>query len=213
MAFAGLTLVATQAQAQLCEGAASFRSGPVRLGAGLNVNSDAQSYGGQLAIGAPTGPFISGTVSGVQLKDVSGTGVVAGGEAGFAADLNPQRTAQFCPVVGFQYQSGPDVDTGFGTASLTAHAFSFGGSVGGTALSSAGFDFVPFVGAVYVLQTTNASINGFSGSSNDHFGEVTVGAGFVVSKVLTIQPAANIPVGLNGGKASFALAFAFNFGK
>lgn len=210
---AGLAFITAHAEAQLCQGAASFRNGPIRLGAGLTVNSDAQSYGGQIAIGTPSGPFVSGTLSGVQVKDVSGTGVVAGGEAGFAADLNPRRTAQFCPLVGFQYQSGPDIDTGFGMASFSAHAFSFGGSIGGVALSNPGFDFVPFVGAVYVLSQTNASFSGISASSNDHYGVVTVGAGFVLSKVLTIQPAAEIPVGLKGSRTSFALAFGFNFGQ
>lgn len=154
--------------AQLCDGAASFSSGPVRLGAGLSIDSDAQSYGGQVAFGAPSGPFASGSVSSVQYKDISGSGISVGTDLGFAVDLNPQRTLQFCPEVGFQYQTGPNVDTGFGTVSVSTHGFAFGGSIGGIALQSPGFDFVPFVGGSYVIAQVSASSGGFSSSSNSN---------------------------------------------
>ncbi len=202
----------SQTHAQVCEGAASFSAGPVRLGAGLSVDSDAQSYGGQLAFGAPSGPFVNGTVSSVQYKDVSGSGLSVGGDAGFAIDLNPQRTVQFCPEVGFAYQTGPNFDTGFGSVSISTHGFSFGGAIGGVALQSPGFDFVPFVGGSYVIAQGTASGGGFSSSSNQNYGVATVGAGFVVSRVLTIQPSVSVPLGLNGGVVSFQLAVAFNAG-
>jgi len=126
--------------------------------------------------------------------------------------VNPAKTVQFCPRAGLQYASGPDIDTGTGTLTTSAHAVSFGGALGGTVAMAPTFDFVPFVAASYVVERATAKLGGVSDSESEDYTEVDVGAGFVINKTLTLQPMVAIPVGLDGAKSAFQLAFTFNFG-
>ena len=119
---------------------------------------------------------------------------------------------QFCPVASFAYQSGPNVQTPVGDISASAHAIGFGGSFGGIVPMSPTLDFVPFAGASFLASRVSASFGGTSESASKNYGEVNVGAGFVLNRTLTLQPSVSIPVGLEGAKTSFQIAFAFNFG-
>jgi hypothetical protein len=94
------------------------------------------------------------------------------------------------------------------------------------------FDFVPFAAASYLVSqgavypsmsavglppppgysAGSFSVGGTSESPSENYGEVIVGAGFVVNRTLTLQPSVSIPVGLEGPKTSFQIVFAFNFG-
>jgi hypothetical protein len=199
-------------EAQTCQGAASFSSGPARVGAGFNVSDNVKSYGAQLAVGAGSGPYASADLSRAEYDNVANAGVGVGVTGGYAIDLAPAHAAQFCPLVSFGYQTGPDIDTGIGTISTSAHAVGFGGSFGGAIAVAPSFDFVPFVAAQYWIEQASASGAGTTASSSANYTSISVGAGFVVNKMLTLQPAVSIPVGLTGGKTTFELAFAFNFG-
>lgn len=204
--------VVSQLGAQACVGAASFASGPVRIGAGLNVADNAKSYGLQMAAGSSAGPFATATLSRAEYNEVDDAGIVLGVNAGYAIDLTPEKNVQFCPLVGFAYQTGPDVSTTIGTISTSAHAVAFGGSLGGIVPVSPMFDFVPFAGGSYLISQASASTGGASVSNAENYGEINVGAGFVINRILTLQPSVSVPVGLDGGKTSFQIAFAFNFG-
>ena len=74
-------------------------------------------------------------------------------------------------------------------------------------------DFVPFAAASYVLARATATIGGTSDSDSQDYTEIDIGAGFVFNRTLTIRPSVAIPVGIDGAKSAFQLAFAFNFGK
>ena len=73
-------------------------------------------------------------------------------------------------------------------------------------------DFVPFAGAAYFVSRASASAGDVSESESQDYTEIDVGAGFVINKVLTLQPSVAIPVGVDGAKSTFLLAFAFNVG-
>jgi hypothetical protein len=208
-----VALSAARVSAQTCVGAAAFSSGPVRLGAGLATSDGAKSYGVTMAAGAKTGPFASGGLSRIEYSDLDGSGTVVGLGAGYAIDVNPTKTVQFCPLAGFQYQSGPDIDLGGSTLSMSAHAVSLGGSLGGSVPMTPTLDFVPFAGASYIASRATGTLDGTSDSESQSYGEIDVGAGFVINKTLTLQPSVAIPVGVDGAKSAFQLAFAFNFGK
>ena len=196
------------ARAQACVGAASFKSGPVRIGAGLTVGDNVKTYGAQIAAGAAMGPFASLDIGRSEFDDVSDAGTVFGATAGYAIDLTPEKTVQFCPLVSYSYLSGPEIFT----VSTSAHAFQMGGSFGGLLSLSPTLDFVPFVGASYVNAKATFELNGNSASDSNDYGQAKVGAGFVVNRQLTLQPSVAIPFGLDGGKSSFTLAFAYTFG-
>jgi len=213
VAAAGLLFVASQtSHAQTCNGTASFSSAIARIGAGLQIADHAKSYGVELALGSQAGPFGSATLSRAEYDDLANAGTVLGLAAGYALDLNPAKTVQFCPVASFGYQTGPDVTVGTTTLNTTDHSFAFGGSFGGAIPMSPTLDFVPFAGAAYTTERLTVSAGGQSESQSEDYVHIGVGAGFVINKKLTIQPAVSIPVGLDGGKASFQFAFAYNFG-
>jgi hypothetical protein len=69
--------------------------------------------------------------------DVSGTGAIVDVTGGWAIDLVPTSKAQFCPLVGFSYQNGPNISSSFGDVSVSAHAFGIGGALGGVAIDVA----------------------------------------------------------------------------
>ena len=64
-----LTIPIAAADAQVCSGAASFASGPVRLGASLETTDGSKQYGGQLAFGKPAGPFAGVSIGRVDIED------------------------------------------------------------------------------------------------------------------------------------------------
>ena len=208
----GVFALTPRLDAQTCQGTASYRNGPMRVGAGLDFEDGANSYGADLGFGSTAGPFASVGLGRTEYKNVDGSGTNFGVTAGYGVDMNPTRTLQLCPLAGFVYQSGPDIDTGFGTASTSMHAFALGGSIGGTIPASPTFDFVPFGAAEFDIAQAKVSFQGSSESSSDNYTVVTLGAGFVFNRILTIQPSVHIPMGLDGAKSSFGLVFGYNFG-
>lgn len=198
--------------AQTCQGAASYRSGPMRVGAGLEFQDGANTYGAAFGFGSPAGPFASVGLGRTEYKDIDGNGTNFAVSGGYAVDLDPTKTVQLCPLAGFVYQSGPDIDTGFGTASTSVHAFALGGSIGGSIPVSPTVAFVPFGGAEFDIAQAKVSFGGSSETNSENYTIVTLGAGFVFNRTLTIQPSVHIPMGLEGAKSSFGLAFGYNFG-
>lgn len=199
--------------AQTCTGAASYKVGPMRAGAGLEVGDHATTYGAAFGLGALIGPFGSVSLSRTEYDNVDGGGTTVGLNAGYAIDVNLTKTMQFCPIGGFRYQSGPNIQSAFGNVDVTAHAVEFGGSFGGVATSTPTFVFVPFGAASYVASRASASLAGFNTSDSQDYTLLTLGAGFIVNHTLTIRPSVVIPVGLDGATSSFAIDFGFSFGE
>ena len=212
LTIATLVTVPLAAEAQVCNGAASFSAGPIQIAAGLGISDGSKSYGARLGAGAPTGVFASAGIVRSEYDDISGAGIGLDLQGGYAIDLTPARNIQFCPLASFDYQSGPDVETTVGTITTSAHAVGLGGSFGGLVPMAPTLDFVPFAGAQYVISRVSASVPGFSSTESADYTAVDLGAGFVVNRTLTLQPSVSIPVGLDGGKATFQIAFAFNVG-
>jgi hypothetical protein len=171
-----------------------------------------KSYGVNMAMGSKTGTFASANLARAEYSDIDGSATVVGIGAGYAADLDAAKTVQFCPQLSYGYQSGPDIDFGNGTVTMSSYAIGVGGSFGSTVPVSPTLDLVPFGGAAYILSRASATIDGTIDSESESYTNVTVGAGFVFSKTLTLQPAVSFPVGVAGAKTSFQLAFGFNFG-
>jgi len=207
-----LALSATKVAAQTCYGDASFSAGPVRLGADVRAREGVKDYGVDVAVGARTGLFASAGISRAEFSDIDGSATVFGLSAGYAFDLNHARTVQFCPYVDLSHESLPDIDVGSSMLKSSVDAVGFGGSIGGTVRVGPSFDLVPFVGATYFVERFRARWNGETDSESDRLGVIDVGTGFVINKVLTLQPAVSIPVGIEGGKSAVGLAIKYNFG-
>lgn len=207
-----LALPATNMEAQTCFGDASFAAGPMRLGAGLQSSDGAKSYGVNMAVGASAGAFASGGVARTKYDDIDGSGTAYGLTGGYAFDLNPARTMQVCPYAQFGHEAGPDIDAGLSILSTSVETLGVGGAVGRTVRVGPSLDLVPTVDAFYGVSRAWFTMDGVTDSQSIRFGEIEVGAGLVINKVLTLQPEVSIPVGVEGAKSSFGLAIAFSFG-
>jgi hypothetical protein len=212
-ALAVVALSATRLSAQTCVGAAAFSAGPVRLGAGLGTSDGVKSYGVGMAAGAKSGGYVSGGLSRIEYSDLDGSGRSVALGAGWAINMNRSRTVQFCPEVGYQHVSGPDLEYAEYKITTSARAVSYGGAFGGTVAVSPSLDLVPFTGAYYVTTRATATLVTDSRSESQDYGEFDVGAGFVINKTLTLQPSVGIPFGVSEAKSTFEIGFAFNFGK
>jgi len=209
-----LVAVPAAVRAQTCSGMASFSSGPLRVGGGVGLANNQTNFDVNLNAGSQYGPF--GGVS-VGRSDVDGnanSATVVGLNGGYSFELNPQRTAKFCPIAGFSFESGPDRNPNI---DVSSRAVSFGGSFGGLLHTQSTLTLAPFVSASFVdLKRTVTPGNGVSASLSDQFGLVTFGAGFVMNRILTIQPAIAFPVGVDTPQFSddpmFSLGFGVNFG-
>jgi hypothetical protein len=90
--------------------------------------------------------------------------------------------------------------------------FGLGATVGATTALTPTADFVPFASAHYVTVRAKQSVGNSSATFSDDYLALGVGAGFVLNRTVTIQPAVTVPLGLEGGNALFTIAFALNFG-
>ena len=212
-ALAVVALPAIRLSAQTCIGKAAFSAGPVRLGAGFGSSDGEKSYGVSMAVGARSGGYVSGDLTRFEYSDVDGSSRSVALDAGWAINLNPSRTVQFCPEVGYQRVSEPDIQEAGYTITTSVRAVSYGGSFGETVAVLPSLDLVPFAGAYYVATRATATLVSVSRSESLNYGEFDAGAGFVIDKTLTLRPAVVIPFGVSGAKSTFLIGLAFNFGK
>ena len=204
--------IANTMDAQVCQGTAPFSAGSARIGAGMQFTDGAKAYGGGIALGSSNSLFASADYVHTQFDDVDAGANGVNLQGGYSIAMNTSRTVQLCPLVGFAYQSGPNVDTGgFGTISTSLHAFAFGASIGTTVSMSPALDLVPFGGASYEMTHASSSLGGVSSSGDDNTTILQLGAGFVFNKVMTIQPSVSLPTE-SGSKPVWSVSFGFNFG-
>ena len=197
---------------QVCQGTAPFSAGSTRIGAGMQFTDGAKAYGGGLAFGSSNSLFAGAEVIHTQFDDIDAGANGVSLQGGYSIAVNTSRSVQFCPLVGFAYQSGPDFDTGFGSISSSVRAFAFGGSIGTSVPMSPTVDLVPFGGASYEMDHFSSSLGGVSSSGDDNTTLIQLGAGFVFNKVLTILPSVLLPTE-SGSKPTWSISFGYNFGK
>jgi hypothetical protein len=202
-----------RASAQTCLGTAPFGAGMVRVGATFATTSGGKAYGGQAAVGAPTGPFADLAVARSDFDDSDADATAVSIGVGFAIEVAPAGHVQFCPHITHVRQSGPDIDTGFGTVKTSLRASQVGASLGGSVQVTPRLDFVPFAGAAYVAtRGTLETAQGTEQSDTEDAGQIELGAGFVLDRRLTLLPAVSIPLGSEGATSTFLLTLAWNFG-
>ena len=205
-----------QARAQRCVGVASFANGSGRVAAGASLTDGAKNYGMNLAIGQDKGVFASGTISRTTFDNATLALTGLAGSIGYQFALGDRSGVEFCPFAGVRYFSGSH---GYGASyvDVSSTELGLGGSVGFVASSSASFEIVPAVGFQYLTNNSRAMVTAFgnssSGTGSPNYGIVSVAAGFVFNKNLTLQPIIEIPVSLANGKASYGIGIGLNFGE
>lgn len=204
-----LALVAPAAlSAQVCQGFASFASGPVQLGAALEFSDDVTIYGAGIGFGAVSGAFVRGEVGRAEDDESDGSATLFGINGGWQASMGLAPSAlQLCPVAGFTYVDGE----GEATASEIMLGLSLGAMMSSSqALGVAPFGTISFRRASTELETALGTLE-----SDDNYGALDLGVGFIANEWITIRPAVTIPFAEPDDfevDVSYGVRFAFNFG-
>jgi hypothetical protein len=206
------TIYATAATAQTCGGTASFASGPVRIGAGIDDGNGARVYGAQIAAGKPAGPFVGGGIGRIELDDFDASGTSFAGQVGYGLGLGTATSSPFelCPIIGLGYVTAEVSESGV-SVDISSRQLSAGLSIGGVMSSTPTFAFVPSLAFMYVNEKLET--DGFIEiEETEDYGVVTLAAGLVFNQRVTLRPNMAFPVGLDDSDPTFGVAIAFNFG-
>lgn len=204
---ASLSLFPTALAAQRCMGGASFADRRAQIGADASFSAGARSVSGGLSAGASFGPFASVGFGTARDDDIGDVATVFAATAGMGLPLQPNPKTQLCPFVAAVVLSEVELDSG---ERISSQAFGVGASVGRALRSASRLEVVPFVGAALVTQQTTIKF-GQTVAVTDHHYAVSVGAGFVVGKVITIRPATTLTVADGRTSMSYGLHFSFSF--
>lgn len=216
-----VVLISTPARAQVCAGFPSLRDRPFQVGGGAAFTEDVTSFGASFTGGKRFfGTLNVGTTS---IEVLNGSSVDLNVGAGYEVGLS-QGTVAICPLAGVAVGLGPNningTDVDVATRSLT-----LGVSVGTIAARSPQFAFIPAIFLQLASATTTVynnvagtvpwpAVRAASGvSESETFGVVGVGLGFVLERVLTIQPAVAFPFGSSASNPAFGITVAVNLGR
>lgn len=198
-AVAAIAVCTTAATAQVCQGDLSFRSGQKHVGAALGVSDNTTSFGGGLTLGHSKGWFGGGSLGMSSYDGISAHSIAVGGGAGYAMPLAKGSQWQMCPGATLSLGFGPNFDAGGTTAHTTTQTVALGVSVGTSAPLSKSVKVLPFGSAAFGHTRAAVSVNGNSGSADDSYLVLGMGAGFQFSPNLVVRPALNLLAGTEPG--------------
>lgn len=196
--------------AQSCAGAASFASGPVRIGGSIEVGADAKQYSGQIGFGRAAGPFAAGTVGIVDLDETDDSGTLFAGELGYSLPMSAAGKFEICPIIGLGRVT-VDLSEGGVSADLSSRLLSAGLSFGGVMASTPTFALVPAVALIYTNEKLKSE-GVIEFEESDDYGIVTLAVGLVFNQAVTLRPNIAFPVGLDDSDPAYGLGIGFNFG-
>ena len=204
-------IVVSTANAQLCNGTASYTTGKMQVGGQLVSNNDYSSYGIGLNFGQARGLYGGGQIANNDYDFVDESGLWIGASGGY--QMQPTRSGfQVCPVAALGFGMGPDDIGGTGT-DMSVRQFSAGAVIGKVAHRAPNFQIIPTGGLSIVNSKVTLEQGGASADETDTFFALDVGAGFLFNSVWTIRPMLSLPFGDDGRDESFSLGVSYNFGR
>lgn len=200
-------------RAQVCLGGAAFTDHVGQIGVDASSGNSSESATGNLTLGSERGPFGTigiGTAHDGNLNDYAS---LFAATAGLDVHLGARPTAQLCPYLSLSTLNGVNLPTG---DQANFADYGFGASIGTIVRPEPNFELVPFAGAAYVIQdgTIHTSTPGGSTdlTSDDDFRVMSLGAGLVFAKTVTVRPSVTFLFGHGHTSQSFALHVAVSFG-
>lgn len=206
---ASLSLFPAALSAQTCMGGASFADRRAQIGADASFSTGGRSSSGSVSIGSD-GPFATVGFGRSHDDDIDDDATVFAATAGLGFPLRPRPKMQLCPFISAVVLNGRE----FSGYRISSHAFGFGASVGTILSSMPGFEVVPFANAALITQTTTTRFPTASLTTAQNitgYG-VSVGAGFVFAKAVTIRPSTTYAVAEGRTTTSYGLLFSIGFG-
>ncbi|HEY7634887.1 MAG TPA: hypothetical protein VH763_05060 [Gemmatimonadales bacterium] len=201
-----------QAAAQTCVGMPSFSSGQMQLAGGGTFADGANSFGGTFGYGVPKGLYGKAGIGTTSYDGLGGSSFDFNVGGGYQVPLHASRVAELCPVASLSLGSGPNDIVGTG-ADMSSRTFAAGASVGALLGRSPQLRFVP--NASFQFANTRVKLDDGTDPASDSqtYGLLSLGTGFVFNSRFSLNPSISIPVGLDGGDASFGIIGAMNFGR
>jgi hypothetical protein len=204
--------LATQAAAQTCVGMPSFSTGQMQVAGGGQFANGANSFGGTFGYGVPKGLYGKAGVGTTSYDGLNGSSFDLGLSGGYQVPLHSSRTAELCPVASLSLGSGPKNVLGSGV-DMSSRTFALGASVGALLGRNPQLRFVPNASFQFANTRATADDGTTSASASQSYGLLSLGTGFVFNSRFSLNPSISVPVGLDGGDASFGIMGAMNFGR
>ena len=209
---AGLVLAA-RANAQICDGSASFARSPLQLTASGGFNTDGHAFGGGVELGG-AGPFAGVGISTSTYK-LGGSTNDVDVEAGYQISLNPEHTGELCPLVSWGHSAGPHDFDAFNNGvlyDLDRNLLALGVAVGGVAVLSRHVKFLPSasLSMLNVKSTLHNQNLGSTQKKTDSSSLIELGFGFLFSDVLTARPSLLFATGVNNSTTTFGIDLTVN---
>ena len=206
-----LVLGSTPAAAQLCEGLASFKAGPIQLSGSGAVNKAGTAFGAGVALGG-AGAFGGLGLGTTSIYAWNGSSFDMGASLGYQFQTDEKGSVQLCPLGSAGLHFGPHNILGTGY-SYTETDLAAGLAFGMVAAQAGRINITPtasfwYENAAGELKDTS----GYSFLESRSFGVLALGVGLVIDHQVSLRPSASIPIGASGASTSFALVLAVNFG-
>jgi hypothetical protein len=218
-------LLASSGAAQVCVGLPSLSERPIIASgdvarAKTGWSASAGLTGGRRLFGAVYGgtTVYEDVEFAAQTKDASSWLAGAGVGYEFALAPIPQHGAArvgLCPVLGAEWESGPDGDFGSTKLDSDGWTLSAGVSLGALALSRPSWRLFPFAAASFVKVSTTVHDVPFVGTdteARDSGWLLAFGVGVGIGQRVTLSPEVAVPTGISGGENSLSLGVNVGFG-
>jgi hypothetical protein len=203
--------LSVQAVAQTCVGMPSFAAGRMQVSGGAQFADGASSVGASFGYGSPKGLYGKAGIGSTSYDAFDGSSFDLNFAGGYQIRMQ-HRAAELCPVASLSLGSGPNDVLGSGV-DMSNRTFAFGAAFGGSVGRNPQVRILP--NASFQFANTRVTLDNGTSSPSDSetYGLLTLGTGFVFNSRYSLNPAVNIPIGLDGGDASFGLMGAINFGR
>lgn len=193
-----MACVAAAADAQLCEGTASFSAGRMRADAGAEFPTGGTAYGAGLTWGHQSGAYFGGQIMRQNPNGAAESATDLQASIGYQTSFDGLGKTRFCPIGHFGMTQLPN------NQESVTH-YSLGGSFGQALSSSDNMTLAPSLGVSWVHYS--------SGGVSDSWIEATVGAGFIFNRDVTFTPMLRLPLNQDGADPTFGISLAYNFGR
>ena len=186
------------AEAQLCEGNASFSAGRMRADVGAEFPTGGKAYGAGLTWSHRSGAYFGGQIMRQNPTGAAESATDLQAIIGYQTSFDGLGKTRFCPIGHFGITNRPN-----NQESVTHYAL--GGTFGQMLSPSDNMTLAPSLGVSWVHYS--------SGNVSDSWIEATLGAGFIFNKDVTFTPMLRLPLNQNGADPTFGVSLSYNFGR
>jgi len=211
VSFALLAIVRAPAVAQTCQGLASFSAGQMQTTGSAVFGNGQNSFGATFAYGQAAGAFGGIGIGTTSIDALDGSSFDLGLAGGYQMTAGKAKKIHLCPVANLGLGMGPK-DVGGSGVDMSSTTGGAGIAVGTSLPGGPRMQIIPAGGLGVQYLKVKADDGTGSTSASDTYGVLNLGVGFVFNSQIAVRPGVSVPLGLEGGEASFGLTVGYNFG-